>query len=108
MRRPTSPGACLSPSYARIFRLVAPPEFFAMYPPDKLPLPRLTDPGDFPDHPVLRKLREVQNYQDHFRDEAHVRTALAAYYGMVSFLDDNIGRVLAALREPGLRWTIRW
>ena len=84
------------------FPLVAPPEFFAIYPPDRLPLPRLTDPGDFPDHPVLRKLREVQNYQDHFRDEAHVRTALAAYYGMVSFLDDNIGRVMAALREAGL------
>jgi choline-sulfatase len=84
------------------FPLVAPPEFFALYPPESLPLPRLTGPGDFPDHPVLRKLREVQNYQDHFRDEAHVRTALAAYYGMVSFLDDNIGRVLGALRERGL------
>jgi choline-sulfatase len=31
-----------------------------------------------------------------------VRTALAAYYGMVSFLDDNVGRVLAALRDGGL------
>ena len=85
------------------FPLVAPPEFFALYPPDRLPLPRLTGTGDFPDHPVLRKLREVQNYQDHFRDEAHVRTALAAYYGMVSFLDDNIGRVLAALRDGGMQ-----
>ncbi len=51
---------------------------------------------------MLRKLREVQNYEDHFRDEDHVRIALAAYYGMVSFLDDNIGRVLKALHETGL------
>ena len=74
------------------FPLVAPPEFFDLYPLESLPLPRLRAPHEFPDHPVLRKLREVQDYEDHFRDEAHVRTAVAAYYGMVSFLDDNIGR----------------
>lgn len=84
------------------FPLVAPPEFFALYPLDRVPLPRLSRPQEFPDHPVLRTLRAVQNYQDHFRDEAHVRTAVAAYHGMVSFLDDNIGRVLAALHETAL------
>ena len=81
---------------------MAPPEFFNLYDPGKLPLPGLREPADFPDHPVLRKLREVQNYEDHFRDEEHVRIAIAAYYGMVSFLDDNIGRVLKALRETGI------
>lgn len=84
------------------FPLVAPPEFFRMYPLDRVPLPRLRAPEEFPDHPVLRKLREVQNYDDHFEDEAHVRTAVAAYYGMVSFLDDNVGRVLKALEDGGL------
>ncbi len=84
------------------FPLVAPPEFFNLYDLGKVPLPGLREPADFPDHPVLRKLREVQNYEDHFRDEKHVRIAIAAYYGMVSFLDDNIGRVLKALRETGL------
>jgi choline-sulfatase len=84
------------------FPLVAPPEFYALYPPESLPIPPLREPGNFPDHPVLRTLRSVQNYEDHFRDEAHVRVALAAYYGMVSFLDDNIGQVLAALASAGL------
>jgi choline-sulfatase len=84
------------------FPLVAPPEFFNLYPLDSLPLPRLSKPEEFPDHPVLRGLRHAQNYQDHFRDERHVRTALAAYYGMVSFLDDNIGHMLAALSAGGL------
>lgn len=84
------------------FPLVAPPEFFGLYDLAKLPLPGLRAPADFPDHPVLHKLREVQNYEDHFRDEQHVRVAIAAYYGMVSFLDDNIGRVMKALRETGL------
>ncbi len=84
------------------FPLVAPPEFFNLYDLDTLPLPRLRDPADFPDHPVLKRLREVQNYEDHFRDETHVRTAIAAYYGMVSFLDDNIGRMVRTLAETGL------
>jgi len=84
------------------FPLVSPPEFFSLYPLDKLPLPRLTRPEDFPDHPVMRTLRAAQNYQDYFRDETHVRTAIAAYYGMVSFLDDNIGRILQALHAGNL------
>jgi choline-sulfatase len=84
------------------FPLVAPPEFFRMYPPESLPMAQLRGDGEFPDHPVLRTLREVQNYEDHFRDEAHVRTAMAAYYGMVSFLDDNIGRILGTLDRVGL------
>lgn len=41
------------------------------------------------------------NYDDFFTPEK-VRVALAAYFGMVSFLDDNIGRVLAALQSAGL------
>jgi choline-sulfatase len=40
--------------------------------------------------------------KDHFRDEDHIRIAIAAYYGMVSFLDDNIGRVLKTLAEAGI------
>jgi choline-sulfatase len=84
------------------FPLVAPPEFFALYPPESLPMPPMRGADDFPDHPVLQALRRVQNYDDHFRDEAHVRTAMAAYYGMVSFLDDNIRQVLAALNATGL------
>ncbi len=84
------------------FPLRAPEEFFDLYPLDRVPLPRLRAPQEFPDHPVLRKLREVQDYEDHFRDEAHIRTAIAAYLGMVSFLDDNIGRILQRLEAIGL------
>ena len=101
-KKPAKPWCLFISFVCPHFPLVAPPEFFNLYDLKKLPLPRLRDPADFPDHPVLRKLREVQNYEDHFRNEDHVRTALAAYYGMVSFLDDNIGRVLTTLRETGL------
>jgi len=83
------------------FPLVAPPEFFAMYPPGQMPLPRLYADAQRPTHPAVKALRDCMNYDDYF-DEAKVRTAIASYYALVSFLDENIGRVLGALDETGL------
>lgn len=83
------------------FPLVAPPEFFALYPPEQMPLPRLYASGERPTHQAVKALRECMNYDDYF-DEAKARTAIAAYYALVSFLDDNIGRVLGALEQAGL------
>lgn len=99
--RPTKPWCLFVSFVCPHFPLVAPPEWFRLYPLDRVPMPRLRGPGDFPDHPVLQALRSVQDYEDHFRDEEHVRIAVAAYYGMVSFLDDNIGRILNALAATG-------
>lgn len=83
------------------FPLVAPPEFFAMYPPGTMPLPRLYAHEKRPTHPAVRALRDCMNYDDYF-DAERVRIAIASYYALVSFLDDNIGRVLGALDEAGL------
>ena len=46
-------------------------------------------------------MRDVQIYDQAF-DERKVRKAVAAYFGMVSFLDHNIGKLLDVLRETGL------
>jgi choline-sulfatase len=93
---------CLFVSFVKPhFPLIAPPEFYAMYPPETLPMPRLAGPDDYPKHPSVAALRACMNYDDFFTPEK-VRVALAAYFGMVSFLDDNIGRVLAALQSAGL------
>lgn len=88
------------------FPLVAPPEFYAMYPPESLPMPRLYGEAHRPKHPVVQALRACMNYDDYFTPEK-VRVALAAYLGMVSYLDDNIGRVLAALEDAGLAGSTR-
>jgi choline-sulfatase len=84
------------------FPLIAPPAFFDLYPLDRVPMPKLRGPEDAPRHPVLQALRKVQNFEDHFRDEEHVRTAIAAYYGLCSFVDDNVGQILKALDGGGL------
>lgn len=96
------PWVCFVSFVCPHFPLVAPDEFYDLYDPADIPWPDLRDAADFPDHPYYRALRQVQEYDDHFRDDDHRRVALAAYYGMVSFLDDNIGRILAALHDNGL------
>jgi choline-sulfatase len=84
------------------FPLTAPPEFFALYDPDKMPLPRLYDQGERPLHPAIKALRAVMDYDDYFEDADAVRVAIASYYALVTFLDHNIGRILAALNAAGL------
>ena len=89
------------------FPLTPPPEFFALYDPERMPMPRLYDAGGKPRHPAVKALRAVMSYDDFFADAAAVRRAIAAYYGLVSFLDDNIGRILGALDAAGLAATTR-
>jgi choline-sulfatase len=50
---------------------------------------------------VIAALKRCMNYDDSFTPEK-IKLALAAYYGMVSFLDDNIGQVLDALQHSGM------
>jgi choline-sulfatase len=87
------------------FPLTAPPEFYALYAPERMPMPRLR--AARPRHPAVAALRSVMNYDDYFADEAAVRRAVAAYYALVTFLDDNIGKVLAALDAAGLTASTR-
>jgi len=42
------------------------------------------------------------NYDSHMKSEADVRRALAGYFGLVSFMDEQVGKVMAALKETGL------
>ena len=83
------------------FPLIAPKEFFDMYADVPIPMPDQYDPAERPSHPGVDAYRTSFNYDDYF-DEKTLRVALQAYYGMCSFLDHNVGRVLSALSEAGL------
>lgn len=83
------------------FPLIAPREYYELYEGYDLDQLRHGLDAPPPSHPVLAELRTAFAYDSHFDDERRA-TALRAYYGMVTALDDNIGRVLAALTENGL------
>jgi choline-sulfatase len=81
--------------------LIAPQEYFDLYPPDSLPLPINHRDTDWPTHPALRFKRERMGWHEPPVDEATLRRAIAAYYAQVSYLDAQVGRVLRALEESG-------
>lgn len=83
------------------FPLIAPPEFYYRYPADKVPLPKLYGQTERPAHPFLADYAGTLAYDRYFDDEK-VRKAIAAYFGLCSFLDDNIGQVISALKDSGL------
>ena len=83
------------------FPLIAPPEFYGLYPEDQVPWPDMYAPAERPHHPFTDAMRKCMCFDEAF-DAPMVRRALAAYFGLVTFLDDNIGRILRALEEEGL------
>ncbi|MEO7243418.1 MAG: sulfatase-like hydrolase/transferase [Variovorax sp.] len=82
------------------FPLIAPPNLVERYLTRNLPLPFRR--SERPMHPMMAALREVQNYDDYFTGDDHVRLALAAYYGMVTAIDAQVGELLTTLDEAGL------
>ncbi len=98
---------CLMASFVTPhFPLIAPREYFDLYDPASLPLPVQYRPEDWPDHPVLDIQRRLQAL-DTPVDEATMRNAMVAYYGLVTFMDAQVGMVLDALDAAGLRETTR-
>mgnify|MGYP003626980660 CR=1 FL=1 len=82
------------------FPLVAPPEFYEMYDPASIPVPKGRPGSGYIRHPWAEALAQCQIYDQFFTPETR-SIARAAYYGMVSFLDDNIGKLLGTLDATG-------
>jgi choline-sulfatase len=83
------------------FPLIARPEWYNRYPETDVPRPMLYGQPQRPTHPYVAAIRECQIYDEGF-DEQKLRRAIAAYFGLVSFVDDNVGRLLATLDDTGL------
>ena len=84
------------------FPLVVPQEFYDLYPPDSLPEPKLLPRDGHARHPWVELQNAQMDSESHFTSEAERRAAMAAYYGLVTWLDHNIGRLMQTLNETGL------
>jgi len=80
------------------FPLVVEEKYFSMYYPDLADLPRHPQPID---HPMYHRFRYSFGVDRTF-DPDVVRRCRAAYYGLVTFVDELIGSVLDALEGTGL------
>lgn len=76
-----------------------PEEFKKMYDPEKITLPK----NYMTEHPFLFGVEDIRDevLAAYPRREAEVRRHLAEYYGMISHLDHEIGRVIEQLEKMG-------
>ena len=89
------------------FPLIARPEWYNLYPEDKVPWPGMYAEAERPRHPYVEAMRACQIYDKGFDDPQKVRKAIAAYFGLVSFVDHNVGRLVARARRKRASPTIR-
>jgi choline-sulfatase len=89
------------------FPLTAPPEHYYKYWNRDLPMPKLYAREQRPRHPYLEDYRNSFCYDDYFESAKDVKRAIAGYFGLVSYVDENIGKVLKALEEAGLSGNTR-
>lgn len=82
------------------FPLVAPPEHYYIY--RDLPAPKQYGRSERPQHPFIADYAGTMAYDSHVRDAATVQRMLAGYYGLVSFMDEQVGKILRCLDDCGL------
>ena len=85
----------VSPHYP----LTCPPEFNKLYQPQDMALPIGYGKGA-PTHPELARTAAFFDYDRHF-DAQTMRAAKCAYFGLTSFMDDCVGKILDALERSG-------
>ncbi len=78
-----------------------PQRLLDLYPEKDMPLPVRYRPGDRPEHPSTRHLREIDGYHE-MTDERMLRRVAAAYFGLITHLDEQIGMVMKIVEELGL------
>jgi choline-sulfatase len=89
------------------FPYVLPRKYFDLYPDECVPPRKLHPDNGYVRHPWLDASEEYWGQENLFTDESEKRLAIRAYYGLCSFLDDQIGMVLDALTYYGLADTTR-
>lgn len=82
------------------FPLVCPQEFYDLYPLDNLPEVKLGPGSGFEPHPWVRLQDDLLDTENAFTDAEERLRAMAAYYGLCSYLDDNVGKILAGPDTP--------
>jgi choline-sulfatase len=87
------------------FPLTAPPEHYYRY--LDAPPPKQYAPEQRPSHPFLADYVATVPYDSHVRDQVTLRRMQAGYYGLVSFMDEQVGKILRCLEDCGLAGATR-
>lgn len=85
------------------FPLTAPPEHYYRYFNQTLPMPKLYAREQRTKHPYLDDYRNSFCYDDYFESPQDVKRALSGYFGLVSFFDEHVGKIMDVLDDIGLQ-----
>ncbi|MCW5641632.1 MAG: sulfatase-like hydrolase/transferase [Rhodoferax sp.] len=102
-RRAQQPAMLFAGFVAPHFPLVVPAQYLELYPDAVLPWPKLRPETGYRRHPWVERQARFNQLDAQLGDDRRRRLAIASYLGLVSFVDAQIGRVLAALDAAGLR-----
>ena len=83
------------------FPLVVPQEYIDLYPPKSLPEVKLHPDDGHARHPWVEKQNAMADTEAQFEDADERLMAMSAYYGLTTWTDHNVGRILSALRAAG-------
>lgn len=100
--RPDEPFVLYVGLVAPHFPLVVPQAFYDLYPLARLGEPKLHPGTGYTRHPWVQEYCDFMGSEERFADADERRRAFAAYYGLVSWLDHNVGQILGALNDSGL------
>ncbi|MDH1521635.1 MULTISPECIES: sulfatase-like hydrolase/transferase [Achromobacter] len=84
------------------FPLIAPQEFFSLYDARQIPEAKLHPKNGYKRHPWVQAYAAFERSEETFQDEDERVNAFLAYYGLCSFLDSNVGRIVDELATLGL------
>jgi len=88
------------------FPLMVPQDILDLYPIEKMPLPRLHPKNGHPRHPWLEASHHLHPVDDALDDDRR-RLATSCYYGLCTWVDRQVGRVISALEHHGLTESTR-
>jgi len=84
------------------FPLVVPEEFYNLYPLDSLPEVKLHPDSGYRQHPWIAKQNAFMDSESKFESTEERLSAIASYYGLCSWMDNNVGKILDTLEQTGL------
>ena len=89
------------------FPLVVPQKYLDQIDFDRIPEPRLHPDHGHPRHPWVQRHADYSNPDQELGSVQRRREALACYFALVNFIDEQLGLVLNALKDAGLEGSTR-
>lgn len=89
------------------FPFVVPRHYLDLYPRDSIPFPKLHPRTGYEQHPWIRESDAFVGQDRFFESDEQRLLAMAAYFGLATFMDEQVGLILDMLEDAGLAETTR-